>query len=75
MDLLAERCGARVDRGSRVSSVLSFTGSTGYGRQPTPLPGAPRSVRDPATNDDRFDAYSRMIAEAERQTRVAGQPA
>ena len=69
VDMLAQRAGdVRVDRSVRSSSVSSFTGR----------PAAARSLSPPATSsappsrmqtDAHFDAYSRMIAEAERQTR------
>ena len=64
VDLLAERTGLRVDRASKISSVASFT-TGGPIRSPTPMPvhGAPQRREIP----ERFDAYSRLIAEAERQ--------
>lgn len=66
-DLLADRAGIRVDRSSRVSSVASFT-TGGPLRSRTPAPGAgPASRREVP---ERFDAYSRLIAEAERQTKA-----
>lgn len=67
---LARRSGARIDRGSRSSSLLSFT--TVPARVATPAPGSLRPVRELGGSDDRFDAYSRMVAEAERQTRRPG---
>jgi len=66
VDAIAERVGVRVDRASRVSSVASFTGGGGPTRVPTPMPGsAPQSRKEVP---ERFDAYSRLVAEAERQS-------
>ncbi len=64
VDVVAERCGLRVDRASRMSSVASFAASAPP-RSSTPAPGAPAAPRVVA---ERFDFYSRIIAEAERQT-------
>ena len=64
VDYLAERIGVRVDRASRVSSVASFTGAAGPPRTPTPMPGSPPQSRKEVP--ERFDAYSRLVAEAER---------
>jgi hypothetical protein len=64
VDLLSERSGVRADRASRVSSVASFAGSAP--RTSTPTPGTPGAPRAPA---ERFDFYSRIVAEAERRTR------
>lgn len=68
VDWLAERAGVRVDRSARVSSVSSFTARPAGSRNLSPAPGSPASARGRA--DSPFDAYSRMIAEAERQTRA-----
>ncbi|MCC6665048.1 MAG: hypothetical protein IT375_14960 [Polyangiaceae bacterium] len=65
VDALAERIGFRVDRASRVSSVASFTGATGPSRQTSPIPGMLPAGKKEVP--ERFDAYSRLIAEAERQ--------
>lgn len=62
VDYLGERLGVRVDRGSRVSSVASFTGGGGSGRTTSPM-GVPAPKEVP----ERFDGYSRLVAEAERQ--------
>lgn len=66
-DVLAERGGVRVDRNIRTSSLASFTarhikpsGAGGASASP------PRSV---PLGDEHFDAYSRLVAEAERQAR------
>ncbi len=64
VDYVSERVGVRVDRGSRVSSVASFTGGAGPPRNPTPMPGAAPQSRKEVP--ERFDAYSRLVAEAER---------
>ncbi len=64
VDLIAERAGVRVDRASRISSVASFA-TGGPGRSTSPVPGAvPPSRRE---LPERFDAYSRLVAEAERR--------
>ncbi|MCC6214512.1 MAG: hypothetical protein IT376_06560 [Polyangiaceae bacterium] len=71
-ELLAGATGARVDRGGRTSSVLAFTARANAPRSHTPAPGAtPSSMRPPGPSSlsERFDAYSRMVAEAERLTR------
>lgn len=65
-DALAERAGVRVDRHLRVSSLASYTGRhTKTGTATSSLP--PRSSRDA---DEHFDAYSRLVGEAERQLRL-----
>ncbi|MCA9630530.1 MAG: hypothetical protein KC766_22820, partial [Myxococcales bacterium] len=65
------RTGVRLDHGSRTSSVNAFTDHTSRSRALTPPPSyagpASRRMGDEVT--PRFDAYSRLIAEAERQTR------
>ncbi len=73
VEYLAERTGARVDRGGRASSVLSYTKSAT--RSATPAPGQPAVSRPPpGSTDERFDGYSRLVAEAERATRGFGPP-
>ena len=62
MDLIVRKSGVRVDRGARASSLVSFAGAPP--RSGTPVPGQPRIP--PPPRDDRFDAYSRLVAEAER---------
>lgn len=71
VELLSERIGVRVDRGSRASSLLSY--GAGPQRVATPVPGQPVPQRLPG--DERFDAYSRLVAEAERRTRALAAPA
>lgn len=68
VDFIAERVGVRVDRASRTSSVASFT-TGGPSRAQTPLPGAAPQSRKEVP--ERFDAYSRLVAEAERESRGA----
>jgi hypothetical protein len=75
VDHLAQRAGMRVDRGSRISSLASYAGGR-PNRQTSPIPGqAPTSRRD---TPERFDGYSRLVAEAEReaakQARVSTRP-
>jgi hypothetical protein len=64
VDEIAARASIRVDRGSRTSSVAAFV------EQPAPLRSqhsTPPSLRE--QTDERFDPYSRVIGEAERQLR------
>jgi hypothetical protein len=65
-DLLGQRSGARVDRGQRSSSVASFAEPRSAARKLTPVPGSLSASVRPVQTDERFDAYSRLIAEAER---------
>ncbi len=69
--LLAERAGGlRIDRQSRVSSVASVTARpSGASSLPPPAPHDGRPGRFRVGADARFDAYSRLIGEAERLTR------
>jgi hypothetical protein len=63
-DQIAERAGVRVDRGARMSSVAAFV------EQPAPLRNyTPTSSAVREQPDERFDPYSRVIGEAERQLR------
>lgn len=64
VDYLAATTGVRVDRAHRISSVASFTGGVGPTRAATPMPGRAGVPRREVP--ERFDAYSRLIAEAER---------
>ena len=68
VDMLAQRAGIPGDRGSHTSSVASFAGG-GPKRAETPAPIPSQRAPGEAQQDERFDGYSRMIAEAERQTR------
>jgi hypothetical protein len=63
VDVLSERSGVRVDRGVRVSSVVSTLTQSPGARSGASAP-SPRS-KD-AQTDERFDPYSRVIGEAER---------
>jgi hypothetical protein len=67
---LAAKAGVRVDRNVRASSVASFA------EQPASIRGAmswpPASLRGKEAVDGRFDAYSRVLGEAERLARRAG---
>ncbi|MEP7051156.1 MAG: hypothetical protein ABJB12_12430 [Pseudomonadota bacterium] len=65
VDELSTRTGARVDRGVRASSLVSAllqggSARTNQGSQ------APHSSRE-SQSDERFDPYSRVVAEAERR--------
>ncbi len=72
VDMLAERSGVHVDRHIRTSSLSSHT--VRAPRFTTPGGGLPpMSRRSVYTTDEHFDAYSRMVAEAERQLRIFGQ--
>jgi hypothetical protein len=68
VEALAERARIPVDRGNRVSSLASFVG-LGPGRTDTPSPSSSPRIPGEGPQDEQFDAYSRLVAEAERQTR------
>ncbi len=68
---LAERAGVRVDRSVRASSVASFAEQPATMRGLSLPPSTLRSRGDAA--DGRFDSYSRVLGEAERLARRAGQ--
>jgi hypothetical protein len=68
VDAIAAHTGVRVDRASRTSSIASSAASPPP-RSGTPNPGALPASRVPA---ERFDFYSRMVAEAERLTLGSG---
>jgi hypothetical protein len=69
VNLIADRAGIRVDRSVRVSSLASFAARPAPMRSNSPVPGGQAPARSGAAADERFDAYSRMVAEAERKTR------
>ncbi|MET0792798.1 MAG: hypothetical protein ABW061_14860 [Polyangiaceae bacterium] len=64
VDTLATRASVRVDRGVRASSVVSVLTQSANTRGNASMPPAPRSKE--GASDERFDPYSRVIAEAER---------
>lgn len=67
IDELARRAKIRVDRNVKTSSLASHT--AGSQRMATPSPAGPISTRRTmAATDEHFDAYSRMVGEAERLT-------
>ncbi len=69
VDRLATQSHVRVDRHLRVSSLGSHTvGSRGVASTPQGSVPPPRRM-DSATSDEHFDAYSRLVAEAERAQR------
>ncbi len=71
VDHLAERAGVRVDRNVRLSSVASFAARPPPMRSQSPVPGGSMTPRATLAvgGDERFDGYSRLVAEAERRTR------
>jgi hypothetical protein len=69
VDELGRRASVRVDRAVRASSVASFA-QQGGGSASTPRSVPPPSLGPrpkEASSDERFDPYSRIIGEAERQ--------
>jgi hypothetical protein len=68
-DELGRRASARIDRSVRTSSVASLAEQASPRRSASEPPNVREARRDQA--DERFDAYSRIIGEAERQTRWA----
>ena len=67
IDDLSAAAQIRVDRHVKTSSLASHT--AGSQRMATPSPTGPISTRRGAgSTDEHFDAYSRMVGEAERQT-------
>ena len=64
VDVLSERASVRVDRGVRVSSVVSALMQGASSRASTSASQAPLSKEAPG--DERFDPYSRVVGEAER---------
>jgi hypothetical protein len=65
VDELSLRTGVRVDRGVRSSSLVSALMQSSGARSNASSQG-PHSSREPQT-DERFDPYSRVVAEAERK--------
>jgi hypothetical protein len=66
VDHLAALAHVRVDRAARSSSITSFTQQSA--RIATPAPSMPMSQRaKEVAGDDRFDPYSRVVGEADRQ--------
>ena len=72
VELLADRAKIRVDRGSRVSSVVSYARAAPLRSESQVSPSSQRALRE-APQDVQFDGYSRLVAEAERQIRQHGQ--
>jgi hypothetical protein len=70
-DWLGEHATVRVDRGSRHTSLASFAARPPPMRSASPAPGPQQLPRaNLLSEDERFSAYSRLLAEAERQTRA-----
>jgi hypothetical protein len=64
VDTLAARAQVRVDRGVRASSVVSsLTQPSGAARAPLSISARSKE----SSTDERFDPYSRLVGEAERQ--------
>ena len=68
-DEIGTRAGVRVDRGIRTSSVVAGAEQCAPTRTVGSEPPSLREARREQA-DDRFDPYSRLIGEAERQRRV-----
>lgn len=62
VDALAQRAAVRVDRGVRASSVVSVLMQSAGARSGISAPPGSKE----AASDERFDPYSRVVAEAER---------
>jgi hypothetical protein len=70
VETIAERAAVRIDRSARLSSLASFASRPPPMRSASPIPGAaPPSRASQPVSDERFDGYSRLVAEAERLTR------
>lgn len=67
VDWLAAKANIRVDRQSRVSSVVSHASSSQWA-----IPGTSDARALSLSSDEHFDAYSRIIAEAERKLLAMG---
>jgi hypothetical protein len=68
VDWLAVQANVRVDRHLRTSSLGSHTQGSRVSNSPRAKP--PNSRRSPPVpSDEHFDAYSRLVAEAERKQR------
>jgi hypothetical protein len=74
VDRLGQLTGARVDRAARASSVASFTQQAVRGHTLSAIAGAHAHRSKEIAGDDRFDPYSRVIGEAERQLAARGKP-
>lgn len=66
---VSSRAGVRVDHGSRASSVNAFTSHTSRARSITPAPSYGPGSRAGDELTPKFDAYSRLVGEAERLSR------
>lgn len=68
IDELAQLARIRVDRDLKISNLVAHC--SGVQRHPTPSPssGPSSSRRSGVQSDEYFDAYSRLIGEAERRT-------
>lgn len=69
-NLLAAKCGVRIDRSVRTSSLASFADQPAPMRAQSWPPPSHRTKTDAA--DNRFDSYSRLVGEAERVARRNG---
>jgi len=66
-ELIADRAGVRIDESIRKSSLASFAGRPPPMRSMSLPPGATHRIEE--KDDFQFSAYSRLVAEAERQTK------
>lgn len=69
-NVLAMKCGVRIDRGVRTSSLASFADQPAPMRAQSWPPPSHRAKTEAA--DNRFDTYSRLVGEAERLARRNG---
>jgi hypothetical protein len=69
VDELAVRAQIHVDRHLRISSLASHTASASRNTSASTASLPAVSQRSVLSSDEHFDAYSRLVAEAERQRR------
>jgi len=74
VDRLGQLTGVRVDRAARASSVASFAQQAVRGHTLSAAAGGHPHRSKEIAGDDRFDPYSRVIGEAERQLATQGKP-
>ncbi len=76
VDKIARLTSVRVDAAVRTSSLASFATRPPPMRSASPAPGSPVSAQErrQAPSDPRFDGYSRLVAQAEREALALLQP-